>query len=84
MRLRGNIWALISIYEHMIGVAAIEPNDILESLADKTIKILNLFSIIETFNWLETASESALLLNVLVYSGKFKPKFIIDVRTISN
>jgi leucyl aminopeptidase len=58
--------------ENMPGGNAIKPGDIVKSMSGQTIEILN------------TDAEGRLILcDALTYAGRYKPKFVIDIATLT-
>lgn len=67
-----NVVGLVGATENMPSGKATKPGDIVTSMAGKTIEILN------------TDAEGRLVLcDVLTYAGKFKPKAVIDIATLT-
>lgn len=67
-----NVVGLIPATENLPGGRAYKPGDILKSLSGQTIEIKN------------TDAEGRLILaDALAYAGKFKPKAIIDLATLT-
>ncbi|KAF6209067.1 hypothetical protein GE061_014810 [Apolygus lucorum] len=73
LRLPINIRGLIPLCENMPGASATKPGDIVRAMNGKTILIGN------------TDNEGQLILaDALSYAQKYKPKFIMDVGTLTN
>lgn len=67
-----NVVGLVGATENMPSGKATKPGDIVTSMSGKTIEILN------------TDAEGRLVLcDVLTYAGKFKPKAVIDIATLT-
>lgn len=67
-----NLAAVIPAVENMPSGTAIRPGDILTSLSGKTIEVLN------------TDAEGRLILaDALTYAGRYKPRAIIDLATLT-
>lgn len=72
MKLPINLVAVVPTVENMPSGTAIRPGDILTSLSGKTIEILN------------TDAEGRLILaDALTYVGRFEPRVVIDVATLT-
>jgi leucyl aminopeptidase len=67
-----NVVALVGATENMPSGCATKPGDVVTSMSGQTIEILN------------TDAEGRLVLcDVLTYAGKFKPKTVIDIATLT-
>jgi leucyl aminopeptidase len=67
-----NVVALVGATENMPSGCATKPGDVVTSMSGQTIEILN------------TDAEGRLVLcDVLSYAGKFKPKTVIDIATLT-
>ncbi len=67
-----NIVGVIATSENLLGGKATKPGDIVTSMSGQTIEILN------------TDAEGRLVLcDALTYVGKFKPKTVIDIATLT-
>ncbi len=67
-----NIIAIVPACENMPGGRATRPGDIVKSLSGKTIEILN------------TDAEGRLILaDALTYAKRFKPRYLLDVATLT-
>lgn len=72
MQLPVNIVGLLACAENMPGGNAIKPGDVVTSYSGQTIEITN------------TDAEGRLVLaDALTYAEKFKPKFVIDIATLT-
>ncbi|MFK5925031.1 MAG: leucyl aminopeptidase [Desulfuromusa sp.] len=72
LRLPINLVAVVPAVENMPSGTAIRPGDILTSLSGKTIEVLN------------TDAEGRLILaDALTYVGRYKPRVVIDVATLT-
>ena len=72
MRLPINLVAVVPAVENMPSGTAIRPGDILTSLSGKTIEVLN------------TDAEGRLILaDALTYVGRYQPRFVIDLATLT-
>ena len=72
LNLKTNVIALIPASENLLGGAAFRPGDILTAANGKTIEIVN------------TDAEGRLILaDALSYASKLKPKFCIDLATLT-
>jgi len=72
LKLPVNLVAVVPTVENMPSGTAIRPGDILTSLAGKTIEVLN------------TDAEGRLILaDALTYVGRFKPRVVIDLATLT-
>lgn len=72
MRLPINVIGLIACAENMPSGTAVKPGDIVTSMSGQTIEILN------------TDAEGRLVLaDALTYAERFKPRFVIDVATLT-
>ncbi|MDT8419481.1 MAG: leucyl aminopeptidase [Desulfuromonadales bacterium] len=72
LKLPVNLVAAIPAVENMPSGSAIRPGDILTSLSGKTIEVLN------------TDAEGRLILaDALTYVGRFNPRVVIDVATLT-
>ena len=72
MQLPVNLLAVVPAVENMPSGTAIRPGDILTSLSGKTIEVLN------------TDAEGRLILaDALTYVGRFEPRVVIDVATLT-
>lgn len=73
MRLPINLRGLIPLCEHMIGCEAVRPGDIVQSKDGRYIEVER------------TDHAAVLALNdALLYAKSFRPKFIVDVGTLSS
>ena len=67
-----NVVGLIPACENMPGERAIKPGDVVTSMSGQTIEILN------------TDAEGRLVLcDALTYAGRFKPRAVIDIATLT-
>jgi len=67
-----NLVAVVPAVENMPSGTAIRPGDILTSLSGKTIEVLN------------TDAEGRLILaDALTYVGRYQPRFVIDLATLT-
>lgn len=67
-----NVVGLIPACENMPGERAIKPGDVVTSMSGQTIEVLN------------TDAEGRLVLcDALTYAGRFKPKAVIDIATLT-
>lgn len=67
-----NVVGIVPAAENMPGGSAIKPGDILTSMSGKTIEVLN------------TDAEGRLVLaDALGYAGRYKPKAVIDLATLT-
>ena len=67
-----NVVGIIPAVENMPSGKAIKPGDIVKSMSGQTIEILN------------TDAEGRLILcDALTYAGRFKPKSVIDIATLT-
>lgn len=72
MNLPINLIGLVASAENMPSGSAVKPGDIVRSLSGQTIEILN------------TDAEGRLVLaDALTYAERFKPKFLIDIATLT-
>ncbi len=72
MKLPINLVAVVPAVENMPSGTAIRPGDILTSLSGKTIEVLN------------TDAEGRLILaDALTYVGRYQPRVVIDVATLT-
>ena len=72
LKLPVNVVGIVPAAENMPGGSAIKPGDILKSMSGKTIEVLN------------TDAEGRLVLaDALTYAGRFKPKVIVDLATLT-
>ena len=72
LKLPVNLVAVIPAVENMPSGTAIRPGDILTSLSGKTIEVLN------------TDAEGRLILaDALTYVGRYQPRFVIDLATLT-
>ncbi|SHJ30184.1 leucyl aminopeptidase [Malonomonas rubra DSM 5091] len=72
LKLPVNLVTVVPAVENMPSGTAIRPGDILTSLAGKTIEVLN------------TDAEGRLILaDALTYVGRFEPRVVIDVATLT-
>ncbi len=72
MKLPINVVGIIPTTENMPGGSATKPGDVVTSMSGQTIEILN------------TDAEGRLILcDALTYAGKFKPKAVIDIATLT-
>ena len=70
--LKINLVGILACAENMPGGNAIKPGDIVKTLSGKTIEILN------------TDAEGRLVLcDALTYVQQFKPKYIVDIATLT-
>ncbi len=69
---RVNVVGLIPACENMPGGKAVKPGDVVTSMSGQTIEILN------------TDAEGRLVLcDALAYAGRFKPRAVIDIATLT-
>ena len=67
-----NVVGVVGLVENMVSGIAQRPGDIVKSYSGKTIEVLN------------TDAEGRLVLaDALTYTEKFKPKFIVDLATLT-
>ena len=67
-----NVIGLLACAENMPGGGAIKPGDIIKTLSGQTVEIIN------------TDAEGRLVLaDALTYAEQFKPKFVIDMATLT-
>ncbi|PCJ91720.1 MAG: leucyl aminopeptidase [Porticoccaceae bacterium] len=67
-----NVVGIIPAVENMPGGKATKPGDIVKSMSGQTIEILN------------TDAEGRLILcDALTYAGRFKPKSVVDIATLT-
>ncbi|MEO7954118.1 MAG: leucyl aminopeptidase [Polaromonas sp.] len=67
-----NVIGLIPACENMPGERAIKPGDVVTSMSGQTIEILN------------TDAEGRLVLcDALTYAGRFKPRAVVDIATLT-
>ncbi len=72
MKLPVNVIGVLAAAENMPSARATRPGDIVKSMSGKTIEILN------------TDAEGRLVLcDALTYVGKYKPKLVIDIATLT-
>ena len=72
LKLPINVVGIIAAAENMPGSRATKPGDIVTSMSGQTIEILN------------TDAEGRLVLcDALTYAGRFKPKTVIDIATLT-
>ena len=72
MKLPLNVIGVLAAAENMPSARATRPGDIVKSMSGKTIEILN------------TDAEGRLVLcDALTYIGKYKPKLVIDIATLT-
>jgi len=72
MKLPLNVIGVLAAAENMPSARATRPGDIVTSMAGKTIEVLN------------TDAEGRLVLcDALTYVGKYKPKLVIDIATLT-
>ncbi len=72
LKLPINLVAVVPAVENMPSGTAIRPGDILTSLSGKTIEVLN------------TDAEGRLILaDALTYVGRYQPRFVIDLATLT-
>ncbi len=72
LKLKVNVIGLIPATENLSGQAAYRPGDILRAANGKTIEVLN------------TDAEGRLILaDALSYAGRYKPKYCIDLATLT-
>lgn len=72
MKLPLNVIGVLAAAENMPSARATRPGDIVKSMAGKTIEVLN------------TDAEGRLVLcDALTYVGKYKPKLVIDIATLT-
>jgi len=72
MKLPLNVVGVLAAAENMPSARATRPGDIVTSMAGKTIEVLN------------TDAEGRLVLcDALTYVGKYKPKLVIDIATLT-
>lgn len=72
LRLPINIVGVIAAAENMPGGNATKPGDIITSMSKQTIEVLN------------TDAEGRLVLcDAITYVGRFKPKYVIDIATLT-
>ena len=72
LKLPINVVGIVGAVENMPGGSAIKPGDILKSMSGKTIEVLN------------TDAEGRLVLaDALTYAGRYKPKEVIDLATLT-
>ena len=72
LKLKVDVVGIVPTTENMPGGSAIKPGDIIKSMSGKTIEVLN------------TDAEGRLILaDGLSYAGRYKPKAIIDLATLT-
>lgn len=72
LKLPLNVVGLMACAENMPSGTAIKPGDVVTSMAGKTIEIVN------------TDAEGRLVLaDALTYAKRFKPKFVLDIATLT-
>jgi len=72
LRLPLNLVGLVPAAENLPGGEALKPGDVLKSLSGRTIEVVN------------TDAEGRLILaDALTYAGRFKPRAVIDVATLT-
>lgn len=72
MKLPINVVGVLAAAENMPSARATRPGDIVKSMSGKTIEVLN------------TDAEGRLVLcDALTYVGKYKPKLVIDIATLT-
>jgi leucyl aminopeptidase len=72
LKLPINVVGLVAAAENMPGGSAINPGDVLTSMAGKTIEVLN------------TDAEGRLVLaDALCYASRYKPRAVIDLATLT-
>ena len=72
MKLKKNVIGILACAENMPGSQASRPGDVVTTMSGITVEILN------------TDAEGRLVLcDALTYSRKFKPKYIIDIATLT-
>lgn len=72
MKLPLNVVGVLAAAENMPSARATRPGDIVKSMSGKTIEVLN------------TDAEGRLVLcDALTYVGKYKPKLVIDIATLT-
>lgn len=72
LKLPLNVIGLIATAENMLSGTAMRPGDIITSMSGQTIEVLN------------TDAEGRLVLaDALTYAERFKPRFVIDVATLT-
>ncbi len=72
MNLKNNVIGILACAENMPGSSATRPGDVVTSMSGITIEILN------------TDAEGRLVLcDALTFSKKFKPKYILDMATLT-
>jgi leucyl aminopeptidase len=72
LKLKKNVVGLIPAVENMPSGSSYRPGDILKSLSGKTIEVLN------------TDAEGRIILaDALFYAGRYNPRFVADVATLT-
>ncbi|PWQ93940.1 leucyl aminopeptidase [Leucothrix arctica] len=72
MKLPINVIGILAAAENMPSARATKPGDIVKSMSGKTIEVLN------------TDAEGRLVLcDALTYAGKYKPRLVIDIATLT-
>ncbi len=72
LKLPVNVTGVVPAVENMPGSAGYRPGDLLKSLSGKTIEVLN------------TDAEGRIILaDALTYAARLKPRFIVDVATLT-
>ena len=72
MKLKKNVIGILACAENMPGSQASRPGDVVTTMSGITVEILN------------TDAEGRLVLcDALTYSRKFKPKYVIDIATLT-
>jgi leucyl aminopeptidase len=67
-----HVVGLVPATENMPGASAYKPGDVLKAMNDKTIEVVN------------TDAEGRLILaDALVYAGRFEPKAVVDLATLT-
>lgn len=72
LKLPINVIGLIASAENMVSGSAVKPGDIVTSMSGQTVEIIN------------TDAEGRLVLaDTLTYAERFKPKFVLDIATLT-
>ena len=72
LKLPINVIGLIACAENMLNGEAVKPGDIITSMSGQTVEIIN------------TDAEGRLVLaDALTYAERFKPRFVIDIATLT-
>ncbi|MFA5791554.1 MAG: leucyl aminopeptidase family protein [Candidatus Paceibacterota bacterium] len=72
MKIKKNVIGLIPSVENMVSGKSCRPGDVVRSMSDKTIEILN-----------TDAEGRVILADALTYSQKYNPEVVIDIATLT-